>query len=165
MKSANFLRTGLMSLSAAALLVPAILPWSASAATSQPFGLYQSTNNLNYTIGSSPQYDSAIQYYGWNENPQSAQISALPTSVTPFLELQTCGNPCNKSNETTLSSIIAGNSDAYLTSYASSLATINRKVLLTFDHEQNGSWYPWDWYTGNTEFTSQANQQSLWIQA
>jgi hypothetical protein len=143
----------------------ALVPSISMAATTQPYGLYQSGNNLNYTIGSSSEYNYALQYYGWNEAPQNSEITALPSTVTPFLELQTCGNPCQLSNSTSLSSVIAGSSDTYLHTFATNIATDNRKVLLTFDHEQNGSWYPWDWYSGNTSFTSQAQQESQWIQA
>ena len=147
-------------------VLPAVLSAPASeAASTQPFGLYQKSNNLNYSIGSSSEYVSAIQYYGWNEGVQSAEISALPSTVTPFLELQTCGNPCNSSTSVPLSSILAGNYDTYLANYAKSIASLGRPVYLTFDHEMNGSWYPWDWYSGNTQFTSQAQQQSEWIQA
>jgi hypothetical protein len=138
---------------------------SATAAAAQPYGLYQSANNLNYTIGPSWEYAGAIQYYGWDEGVQSSDVSALPSSVTPFLELQTCGNPCNSGTSVSLSSVIAGHSDPYLTNFASAVASLNRKLYLTFDHEPNGSWYPWDWYSGNTQFMSQAQQESEWIQA
>jgi hypothetical protein len=138
---------------------------NAMAASAQPYGLYQSANNLNYTIGPSWDYAGAIQYYGWNEGVQSSEVSALPSSVTPFLELQTCGSPCDSSTSVSLSSVIAGHSDAYLTNFAGSVASLDRKLYLTFDHEQNGSWYPWDWYSGNAQFTSQAQQESEWIQA
>jgi len=148
-------------------LVSGVLAGPAHAASSQPYGLYQSSNNLNYSIGTSSYYAGAIQYYGWNEALQSSEISALPSGVTPFLELQTCGNPCNESTEVTLASILAGSSDTYLTNYATAIASEGRKVYLTFDHEMNGSWYNWDWSTSSTvqnQFTSQAQQESEWIQ-
>src|ERR1700727_1299002 len=107
------------------LMVPSV-----QAATVQPYGLYQSSNNLNYSIGSSSEYTSAIQYYGWNEGVQSSEISALPSTVTPFLELQTCGNPCNASTSVSLSSVISGSYDTYLQNYASSIASLNRKVYI-----------------------------------
>ncbi|HUD11811.1 MAG TPA: hypothetical protein VMS08_05340 [Candidatus Saccharimonadia bacterium] len=61
-----------------------------AASKTQPWGLYQSTNNLNYTIGASPEYKFELQYYGWSENPQSAEISAMPSGMVPLLEMQTC---------------------------------------------------------------------------
>jgi hypothetical protein len=158
-------RTSVLVALAAAVACLGLSSQGAMAASAQPYGLYQSANSLNYTIGASSDYAGAIQYYGWNEGVQSSEVSALPSSVTPFLELQTCGNPCNLSTSVSLLSVIAGNSDSYLTNFASSIASLDRKVYLTFDHEQNGSWYPWDWYPGNTWFTSQAQQESEWIQA
>jgi hypothetical protein len=154
----------LLALAVAAACLGLSIP-GAMAAPAQPYGLYLSTNNLNYTIGTSSEYAGAIQYYGWGEGVQSSEVSALPSSVTPFLELQTCGNPCNSSTSVSLSSVIAGDSDMYLANFASSVASLGRNLYLTFDHEQNGSWYPWDWYGGNSQFTSQAQQESEWIQA
>ncbi|HEX2824438.1 MAG TPA: hypothetical protein VHO07_30380 [Streptosporangiaceae bacterium] len=155
----------LVALAAAVACLGLGIPGAMAAPAAQPYGLYQSPNNLNYTIGTSSEYAGAIQYYGWNEGVQSSEVSALPSSVTPFLELQTCGNPCNSGNSVSLPSVIAGDSDTYLTDFASSIASLGRNLYLTFDHEQNGSWYPWDWYSGNTQFTSQAQQESEWIQA
>jgi len=157
--------TSVLGALAAAVAGLALSAPSATAAAAQPYGLYQSANNLNYTIGASSEYAGAIQYYGWDEGVQSSDVSALPSSVTPFLELQTCGNPCNSGTSVSLSSVIAGHSDPYLTNFASAVASLNRKLYLTFDHEPNGSWYPWDWYSGNTQFMSQAQQESEWIQA
>ena len=158
-------RTSVLVALAATVACLGLSGQGAMAASAQPYGLYQSANNLNYTIGTSSEYAAAIQYYGWNEGVQSSDVSVLPSSVTPFLELQTCGNPCNSGTSVSLSSVIAGHSDPYLTNFASAVASLNRKLYLTFDHEPNGSWYPWDWYSGNTQFMSQAQQESEWIQA
>src|SRR5262249_33930860 len=48
-------------------------------------------------------------------------------------------NPFN----TDLASIAAGQSDAYLTSYAAELKQFGGPVALSFGHEMNGGWYPW----------------------
>ncbi len=140
-------RTSVLVALAAAVACLGLSTQGAMAAPTQPYGLYQSPNNLNYTIGTSSEYAGAIQYYGWNEGVQSSEVSALPSSVTPFLELQTCGNPCNSSTSVSLSSVVTGHWDTYLTNFANSIASLDRNLYLTFDHEQNGSWYPWDWYT------------------
>jgi mannan endo-1,4-beta-mannosidase len=44
---------------------------------------------------------------------------------------------------TTLSSIAAGRSDAYLRSFADAVASFGHPVILSFGHEMNGSWYSW----------------------
>jgi hypothetical protein len=44
---------------------------------------------------------------------------------------------------TTLASIAAGRSDAYLRSFADAVAAFGHPVILSFGHEMNGSWYSW----------------------
>ena len=61
-----------------------------------PLGLYQSSNNAQYSFPVTPAY--AIQYYGWYEPFQTADAQAAWNAGTEtFVELQTCGNPCNAS--------------------------------------------------------------------
>jgi hypothetical protein len=42
-----------------------------------------------------------------------------------------------------LASIAAGDSDAYLRSYADAVAAAGHPVIVSFGHEMNGSWYSW----------------------
>ena len=44
---------------------------------------------------------------------------------------------------TSLTSITQGQYDGYWRSYADKVKTFGRPVILSFDHEMNGSWYPW----------------------
>jgi Glycosyl hydrolase family 26 len=141
-----------------AALFPAV---GASAATQQtppvslPFGIYQSSNNLQYSFPVTPQY--AIQYYGWYENFQTADAQAAWNAGTEtFAELQTCGNPCDSVTSYPIASVINGTYDSYLRNFANAVASFGHPVLLTFDHEMNGSWYPW----GDTEITP-----AQWIEA
>jgi mannan endo-1,4-beta-mannosidase len=43
----------------------------------------------------------------------------------------------------TCAQIAAGDSDAYITSVADAIRTLNIPVALSFGHEMNGNWYPW----------------------
>jgi beta-mannanase len=123
----------------AALLVAG----TASAATALPFGLYESSNDLQYSFANAPDY--AIQYYGWSEAFQATDVQdAWNAGSESFLELQTCRNPCNATTSVSLADVIAGNYDTYLTNLANAAAAFGHPVLMTFDHEMNGSWYPWD---------------------
>jgi hypothetical protein len=108
------------------------------------FGLFQDTNNLQYSFPVTPNY--AVQYYGWPEVFQTADVQAAWNEGTEsFLELQSCGNPCSLSNSTSLSDIVAGKWDAYLDSFADAINAFGHPVLLTFDHEMNGlKGYPWN---------------------
>lgn len=115
--------------------------------TPLPFGLFESSNNLNYSFPVTPGY--AIQYYGWREPFQAAASQrAWDNGTETFAELQTCGNPC-ASTGVPVAGVIAGRYDAYLTSFAGQVRDFGHPVLLTFDHEMNGSWYPW----GDTQVT------------
>lgn len=133
----------------------ALTPATASAsAAALPFGLYQNTNNLRYSFPVTPAY--AIQYYGWQEGFQTAQAQAAWTAGTEtFAELQTCGNPCD-STGIPISDVINGRYDGYLTNFATAVKSFRHPVMITFDHEPNGSWYPW----GDTAITP-----ATWIQA
>lgn len=140
----------------------ALLPTAAASAstlqtgpTPQPFGLFESSNNLQYSFPVTPQY--AIQYYGWYENFQTADAQAAWNAGTEtFAELQTCGNPCDSATSYPITNVINGTYDSYLNNFANAVAAFGHPVLLTFDHEMNGSWYPW----GDTEITP-----TQWIEA
>jgi Glycosyl hydrolase family 26 len=134
---------------------------TASADSALPFGLYQSSNNLQYSFAATPDY--AIQYYGWQEAFQTTDVQdASDAGTEPFLELQTCGNPCNLATSVPLANVIAGNYDTYLTNFANAAAAFGQPVLMTFDHEMNGSWYPWDATDGGV---STGVTPALWIAA
>jgi hypothetical protein len=137
--------TALMSLLLAGMVAIQAPPASAGApavaAGAMPFGLFQSSNNLQYTFPVTPAY--AIQYYGWYEGFQVADAQAAWSQGTEtFAELQTCGNPCG-SPGVPVTSVTAGNYDGYLTRFATSVRAFGHPVLMTFDHEMNGNWYPW----------------------
>jgi hypothetical protein len=120
-----------------------------------PFGLFESSNNDQYPFPVTPQY--AIQYYGWYENFQTADAQAAWNAGTEtFAELQTCGNPCDSATSYPITNVINGTYDSYLKNFANAVAAFGHPVLLTFDHEMNGSWYPW----GDTEITP-----TQWIEA
>jgi hypothetical protein len=119
------------------------------------FGLYESSNNAQYAFPVTPAY--AIQYYGWYEPFQTADAQAAWNAGTEtFAELQTCGNPCNASTSVPITSVINGTYDSYLVRFAEAVAAFGHPVLLTFDHEMNGAWYPW----GDTTITP-----AQWISA
>jgi hypothetical protein len=118
---------------------------AASAAT--PFGLYETSNNDQYSFPVTPAY--AIQYYGWREGFQTGDAQAAWNAGTEvFAELQTCGNPCD-STGISITNVTSGMYDTYLTDFADAVAGFGHPVMLTFDHEMNGAWYPW----GDTEIT------------
>lgn len=118
-----------------------------------PLGLFESTDNLQYSFPSTPKY--AIQYEAWGEAFDSADATtAWNKGTVTFAELSTCETTCG--TNIPLSSVINGSYDSYLTTYADSVRNFGHPVLLTFDHEFNGNWYPW----GDTEVPA-----ATWVQA
>jgi len=127
----------------AGIMAALLVYGTASADSTLQLGLYQSSNDLQYSFAQVPDY--AIQFYGWQEAFQAADVQdAWDAGTESFLELQTCGNPCNQATSVPLAGVIAGNYDTYLTNFANAVADFGQPVLMTFDHEMNGSWYPWD---------------------
>lgn len=98
-------------MSALAGAVAALLVYgTASAASALPFGLYLGSNDLQYGFAEVPEY--AIQYYGWQEAFQATDVQdAWSAGTESFLELQTCGNPCDEATSVPLADVIAGTYD------------------------------------------------------
>jgi hypothetical protein len=44
---------------------------------------------------------------------------------------------------TSVADIAAGQSNAYITAFATAIRTLNVPVAISFGHEMNGDWYPW----------------------
>jgi hypothetical protein len=78
----------------------------------------------------------ALYYSAWNSgfNTAFAQ-TAREHGAYAFVQLQPYG--------VTLASVAAGDSDAYLRKYASTVRAFGHPVILSFAHEMNGNWYPW----------------------
>ncbi len=67
-----------------------------------------------------------------------------------------------------LAGIAAGRHDGYLRAWAARIAVQQLPVVIRFDHESNGNWYPWSvgWHkqgiTGNTPAQYRAAWQHIW---
>ncbi|HEX7992878.1 MAG TPA: glycosyl hydrolase [Streptosporangiaceae bacterium] len=77
-----------------------------------------------------------VYYSAWN-NPFSTSFAetAWDHDAYVLVQLQPGG--------VTLASIAAGDSDAYLRSYADDVVAFGHPVILCFGHEMNGTWYSW----------------------
>jgi hypothetical protein len=133
----RYWRPFLVTLLVGALTVLLVSSVAAHAAVStSKLGLYQSSNNASYTLaGKTPAY--AIEYYGWQE----AFKAPANSSSEEFAELQS--NPGGDQSGVSLADITAGKYDSYLKSYAAEVKAYGKPILITFDHEMNGNWYPW----------------------
>jgi hypothetical protein len=77
-----------------------------------------------------------VYYSAWN-NPFSTSFAetAWDHDAYVLVQLQPGG--------VSLASIAAGDSDAYLRSYADDVVAFGHPVILCFGHEMNGTWYSW----------------------
>lgn len=134
-----------------ALFGSALPSAEAATAPSIPWGLYQPSNNLQYSLGSSvPNY--GIKYLGWSSSgtepfdvaSANAAYNSNP-SIEPFLELQPCTSPCTASGGGgySLVDIANGKYDSSLSAFNSAVESWGHPLLMTFAHEMNGNWYPW----------------------
>jgi len=77
-----------------------------------------------------------VYYSAWND-PFSTSFAQEAWDHDAYVLVQL------QPNGVTLASIAAGDSDAYLRSYADSVAAFGHPVILSFGHEMNGTWYSW----------------------
>jgi len=77
-----------------------------------------------------------VYYSGWGE-PFQAQFAAVAANhhAVPLVQIDPTG--------VSLTAIASGRYDAYLSSYAAAVKAFGRRVILSFGHEMNGSWYSW----------------------
>jgi len=78
----------------------------------------------------------AVYYSGWYEPFQShfaAELSAR--GAVPLVQMDPSGID--------LAAIAHGRYNSYLASYAQSVRTFGRPVIISFGHEMNGNWYSW----------------------
>ncbi len=77
-----------------------------------------------------------MYYSGWLEPFKAAfAAEAARHDAVPLVQI----NPTGVS----VAAIASGRYDAYLRSYASEVKSFGRRVILSFGHEMNGSWYSW----------------------
>jgi glycosyl hydrolase family 26 len=77
-----------------------------------------------------------VYYSAWN-NPFSASFAEAAWEHDAYVLVQL------QPGEVTLASIAAGDSDAYLRSFADDVVAFGHPVILCFGHEMNGTWYSW----------------------
>jgi len=97
-------------------------------------GSYAGINQFAQAIGRQP---NVVPYYShWFQpfNSNFASTAAKHGAVT-LVQIAPRNIP--------LSSIVSGQYDAYLRSYADAVKAFGSRVVLSFGHEMNGSWYSW----------------------
>ena len=81
------------------------------------------------------------QYLAWNSSFDAKAVSAAWSyGALYYMAWEPYG--------TTAQAIADGQSDAYISRFASAVRALNLPVAISFGHEMNGNWYPWG--TGQT---------------
>ncbi|TPW76153.1 glycoside hydrolase family 26 protein [Schumannella soli] len=118
------------------------------------FGLYTAQSPFNWAeydatakkVGATP--NLAGFFSGWDEDFRASGVTrAWKHGALPLVtwESRPIGSANDQKEEPdyTLSSIIGGSHDAYITQFAQDVVATGLPFVLRFDHEMNGDWYPW----------------------
>ena len=82
------------------------------------------------------------QYVGWNTSfDAQAATKAWSYGALYYMAWEPYG--------TSVAAIAAGDSNAYITKFATAVRALNVPIAISFGHEMNGNWYPWG-TTGTT---------------
>jgi mannan endo-1,4-beta-mannosidase len=89
-----------------------------------------------------------VYYSGWQE-PFQVQFArtAVAHNAVPLVQIDPEGID--------IAAIASGRYDAYLRSYASEVKAFGHRVILSFGHEMNGTWYSWGYrHTSSAVFVA-----------
>jgi mannan endo-1,4-beta-mannosidase len=126
--------------------VPNVVQASLPATPASYLGVYEGSElsasqltpveQFGQAVGREP--NIVLYYSSWGE-PFSTTFAraALKHGATLLADVDPTSASC--------ASIAAGQQDAYLTSYAQSVKSFGKPVIISFGHEMNGNWYPWGW--------------------
>jgi mannan endo-1,4-beta-mannosidase len=97
-------------------------------------GSYAGTDQFARAIGRQP--NIAMYYESWlGKFHQGFASAAAQHGAIPLVQIST--------GTTSLASIASGSYDHYWRSYANDVKHFGQPVILSLDHEMNGSWYYW----------------------
>jgi mannan endo-1,4-beta-mannosidase len=97
-------------------------------------GSYAGIDEFAHAIGTQP---NLVSYYSaWGDTFQAGfAASAATHGAMTVVQIDPENIP--------LASIVAGQYDTYLRSYAGAVKAFGAQVILSFGHEMNGNWYTW----------------------
>jgi hypothetical protein len=127
-------------------------------------GLPNSTPQLtaiDTELGKAP---SSLGYFSTWDAPFNASqvVTSWRAGALPVMTWEsTSSNPIPGDNSYSLTNILNGNWDSYLYKYAGDIVRTNLPLVIRFDHEMNGTWYPWS--AGRTDYNnSPAKYVAAW---
>lgn len=143
-------------------------------AASQLFGLYTTQSPFDYgefngvQAGVNRNADIAGYFQSWDTDfrPDAVQ-NAWSRGQIPLLTWESQGQVGAITAdwpEYSLSSIIDGNHDEYLRKYARDITATGLPLVLRFNHEMNGTWYPWSEVRGWDGKSINGNKKGQYVQ-
>jgi hypothetical protein len=96
------------------------------------------------STGRNPNYVMWYVHWGgpWNAINLGDTRAVLARGATPIITWMS-DDPTVSGDAFPLHAIAAGQFDTYVRGWATALAQAGGAVLIRFDHEMNGNWYPW----------------------
>ncbi len=97
---------------------------------------------IDNELGKAP---SSIGYFTtWDQpfNP-SQVVTAWRSGALPVMTWMSKSASGTNDSAYSFTNILAGNLDAYLYKFAGDIVRTNLPLVIRFDHEMNGTWYPW----------------------
>ena len=97
-------------------------------------GSYAGISSFAAATGTRPRV--VVYYSGWRE-PFQLRFAAIAAKhgAVPLVQIDPTA--------VSIAAIASGRYDGYLRSYASEVKDFGRRVILSFGHEMNGTWYSW----------------------
>lgn len=89
---------------------------------------------------------SLLWYQDWGGYPDFQQLvadEAVAVGAIPQLTWQPKYTAGGNQADFALTTIADGTHDSYITGYADSVASWNKRIYIRLAHEMNGDWYPW----------------------
>jgi hypothetical protein len=126
-------------------------------------GLLGSPSQLNSTDSGLGKAPSSLGFFAyWNQvYPSDKVTTSWHDGALPVMTWMSTSSDGTSTSNYSFTHILDGDLDAYLYKYAGAIVRANLPVVIRFDHEMNGNWYPWS--AGHTDYNnSPAKYVAVW---
>jgi hypothetical protein len=126
-------------------------------------GLPRATSQYNRIADEVGKAPSSIGFFAnWDQSFPAAQVAASwQHGSLPVITWMSAPSDGSDASAYSLTNILNGNWDDYLYQFAGDVVRTNLPVVLRFDHEMNGAWYPWS--AGRSQWNnSPAKYVAVW---
>jgi mannan endo-1,4-beta-mannosidase len=108
-------------------------------------GLPNDTGQLTTIANQLAKAPSSIGYFSTWDKPFNASqvVTSWRSGALPVMTWQSKSSVSDSDTSYSFTNILAGNWDTYLYKYAGDIVRTNLPIVIRFDHEMNGNWYPW----------------------